>query len=111
MIDKKKITAPLDVARIIAKKYVSNPKRPIFNEKNEISGYEDITSIHVCMKDHGVYLNTEIEALQDYAMRTDQAIVTVMEEGKFKKGFTDISTFGSEEEISEGESTGKKSKK
>lgn len=87
MIDKNKVTPVLDTARMIAKKYVINPSRPIFNEKGEVVGQEPITSIHVTMKDHGIYLNTDYNILADYANRTEQSIITVMEDGKFKKGF------------------------
>lgn len=87
MIDKNKVTPPLDVARAIAKKYVANPQTPIFNEKNEITGYTPITDIKVTLGDHGVYINTEDEALQVFAAARNLTIVTVMKDGKFTKGF------------------------
>lgn len=72
MIDQNKKPSALEVAKEIAKQYINRAKE------------EGYTEIYVINKDRSVYLNSNLETIQEMALRTGAQVTVVMENGKLR---------------------------
>lgn len=79
MIDRNKKTPLVVTAKAIAAKYINNPVIDTFGDGKEVKKIKDIS---VIIEEHAVYLNTDIEKVQELAAKKKHTVVVVMEKGE-----------------------------
>jgi hypothetical protein len=79
MIDRNKKIPAIVIAKKIAEKYINNPIIDTFGDGKEV---KKIKNISVILEEHAVYLNTELEKVQDLAAKKKHTVIVVMENGK-----------------------------